>query len=319
MSNKIIEVIGNTASKTVSNVKLRSPEIFLFTGIAAGVAAGVTACVATRKLDAILEQTKEDVEMIHACAEDENLPQEYTDEDVKKDLVITYTKTGVQLVKLYAPAVSLGVVAIGCVLKSHNILSKRNASIAAAYAVVDASYKKYRERVIDRFGEQVDKELKYGIKAKRITETVIDEETSKEKKVKKSINVVEDPNVASEYARFFEEYTRDEDGNVIKNMAWENDNQINLAFLLAQQEYANQLLQRKGRVFLNEVYDMLCLPRSQAGWAVGWEYNKDGDNYISFGIHKDAQNYSDFIYNDEEAILLDFNVDGVIVDKLRKY
>lgn len=315
--------ITQFANKVAFGVKKNSPTILVVTGIVTGVAATVTACRATTKLNDILEKSKNDVELIHGAIGDETLPEKYTEEDAKKDLIITYTKTGVEIIKLYAPAAGMGLLAIGCILKSHDILSKRNASIAAAYAVVDASYKKYRERVVDRFGEQVDKELKYGIKAKKITETVVDEETGKEKKVKKSIDVVEDPNVASEYARFFEEYTRDEKGNVIRNMAWEADSQLNLAFLLSQQAYANQLLEAKGYVFLNEVYDLLCLPRSQAGNVVGWKYDKDsngkGDNHISFGIHRDAQNYSDFIYNDEEAILLDFNVDGVILDELRKY
>lgn len=318
--------IKQFVNKGVFALKKNSPTILVGTGIVVGVVSTVTACKATTKLNDILEESKKNVDLIHKSVGDETLPQEYTEEDAKKDLVITYTQTGVKIAKLYAPAVALGAVSIGCILKSHDILSKRNVALAAAYATIDKGFKEYRERVVDRFGERVDKELKYGIKAKKITETVTDEETGKEKKVKKTVDTVDSFDIcASEYARFFEEYTRDNNGNVIKNPAWVPSGELNLEFLLIQQKHAQDMLESKGFITLNDVYDMLCLPRSQAGSIMGWRYDKNDPELcktvVDFGIFDSADNYSDFVYDNEgnEAILLDFHVMHNVYDKLRKY
>ncbi len=79
--------------------------------------------------------------------------------------------------------------------------------MGAAYAAIDKGFKEYRSRVIERFGEEVDRELKYNLKAKKFEETVVDEETGKEKKVKKNGFVVS-PGDISGYARFFENIHR---------------------------------------------------------------------------------------------------------------
>ena len=89
-------------------------------------------------------------------------------------------------------------------------------------------------------------------------------------------------------------------------------------YLRRQQDYANELLKAKGHLYLNEVYDILGLPRSKAGQIVGWVYdekNPIGDNYVDFGIYEQnrAKN-RDFVNGYEKTILLDFNVDGNILD-----
>lgn len=317
MTTSIISSVTNSFSKVGFELKKHSPEILLVTGIVGGVASAVLACRATLKVNDILEKSKEDVKAIHEVAETES-EEVYSEQDAKKDLVKVYARTGVELAKLYGPSVALGALSITSVAASHNILHKRNVAIAAAYATVDKSFKEYRGRVVDRFGNQVDRELKYGIKAKKVKETIVDEETGKEKKVTVVKQYV-DPDDVSGYARFFDEYTRDAYGNVVKNPCWDPNNEYNLMFLKAQQKRANDLLIAKGRLFLNEVYEMLGLPTSKAGQVVGWVYspkgeNANGDNYVDFGIYAAADNYSDFIYNDNEAILLDFNVDGNIWD-----
>lgn len=318
--------IKQFVNKGVFMLKKNSPTILVFTGIGVGIAGAVTACRATTKLNDILEETKTNVDLIHKSVDDETLPEKYTEEDAKKDLAITYAQTGVKIAKLYAPAVAMGVVSIGCILQSHNIMTKRNVALAAAYATVDKGFKEYRERVVDRFGERVDKELKYGIKAKKITETVTDEETGKKKKVAKTIDTVDEfRDMPSEYSRFFDQYTRDKDGNVIKNPAWVPNGELNLKFLLIQQDLAQNILEGKGYITLNEVYDMLCLPRSQAGSIMGWRYDKNDPELsltrVDFGIFDHADNFSDFIYDNEgnEAILLDPHVTHNVYDALPKY
>ena len=314
MNTAIIKNIGNSVSKATFKLRKHSPEILVVTGVVGTVASTVLACKATTKVNDILEDAKERIDVVHTIIdEDQAGEQKYSKKDGDKALTTVYVQTGLKLAKEYAPAVALGVMSIGCILGGHRILSKRNVALAAAYATIDQSFRKYRGNVVARFGEAVDKELKYNLKSEKVTETVVDEETGKEKKVKKTIQVAE---YASDYARFFEEYTVDEKGNRVKNPCWDKTPEYNLMFLKAQQQYANDLLKSRGHVFLNEVYDMLGIPRSKAGQVVGWVYNDEnpvGDNYIDFGIYSGgSQNFSDFVYGTDGAILLDFNVDGNI-------
>lgn len=309
MKNNLIKSVSKAIGKAGFQMRKHSPEILAAVGAIGTVASAVMACKATTKVNGIMEETKQQVNDVHTVLEDENVSiEKYSEEDAKKDLTIIYAQTGVKLVKLYAPSVALGILSLGCMLTSNNILRKRNVALAAAYTAIDKGFKDYRGRVVERFGEVVDRELKYGIKAKKITETVVDEETGKEKKVKKTVDVVGDPTEYSDYARFFDEACP----------AWEKDSEYNLMFLRAQQQYANDLLRSRGHLFLNEVYDMIGIPRSKAGQVVGWVYNEDnpvGDNYVDFGmydIHREV--VRDFVNGYERSILLDFNVDGNIWD-----
>lgn len=303
----IFKNAGLTANKFGLQIKKYSPEILVGVGIVGTVASAVMACKATTKVNDILEDTKEKVDQVHMVVADENIPEEkYSEEDAKKDLAIIYVQSGIKLAKLYAPSVILGTLSIGCMLTSNNILRKRNIALAAAYTAVDTSFKEYRNRVVERFGKEIDRELKYNIKAKKITETVIDEETGEEKKVKETVAVLDNPTQYSDYARFFDEL----------NPNYEKDAEFNMMFLRSRQQYANDLLQSRGHLFLNEVYDMLDIPRSKAGAVVGWIYNSEnGDNYVDFGLTDvRRKGVREFVNGYERAILLDFNVDGVIWD-----
>lgn len=228
--------------------------------------------------------------------------QEYTTEDGKKDTVVVYAQTGMKLAKLYGPAIILGTLSITSILASNNILRKRNVALGAAYAAIDKSFKEYRGRVIERFGEQVDTELKYGIKAKKFEEIEVDPETGKEKKVKKTV-MVADPNLQSDYAVYFDSKSRN----------YETNPDYNRMFLKAQQAFANDKLQTRGHLFLNEVLDDLDLPRTPAGQIVGW--TKDGpDGYVNFRIVEVERETEDGRH--EPALLLDFNVEGNIWEKM---
>ena len=319
---EIMNRVRGTFGRMGLKLKKHSPEILIVVGVIGTVASAVMACKATTKLNDILEKAKEDVNTIHECMENEcvvpdaSKPEEiveYTEEDGKKDLTIVYVQTGIKLVRLYAPAVALGALSLASVLTSNNILRKRNVALAAAYTAVDKSFKEYRSRVVDRFGDEVDRQLKYNIKAQEVEETVVDEESGEEKVIKKTVQV-SDIGEYSEFARFFDELSP----------YWEKDADYNLMFVRAQQQYANDLLRSRGHVFLNEVYDMLGIPRTKAGQIVGWVYDPkhpNGDNYIDFGMYetyrlRDGQivDGQDFLNGTERSILLDFNVDGNVLD-----
>lgn len=305
MKNKteIMKSVNGVASKTVMKLKKHSPEILVMAGIAGTVVSAVLACKATTKVAEILDETKGTLDTIHEGMETGAINgQEYTTEDGKKDTVVVYAQTGMKLAKLYAPAIILGTLSITSILASNNILRKRNVALGAAYAAIDKSFKEYRGRVIERFGEQVDTELKYGIKAKKFEEIEVDPETGKEKKVKKTV-IVADPNLQSDYAVYFDSKSRN----------YETNPDYNRMFLKAQQAFANDKLQTRGHLFLNEVLDDLDLPRTPAGQIVGW--TKDGpDGYVNFRIVEVERETEDGRH--EPALLLDFNVEGNIWEKM---
>ena len=174
-------------------------------------------------------------------------------------------------------------------------------ALTAAYAAVDEAFKRYRERVVEKYGEEEDRNLRY-----ESEEIEYIDEKGKTKKVLRA----SDENEHSMYARFFDEYSP----------SWSKEPEYNYVFLRCQQNWANDMLRARGHLFLNEVYDMLGINRSRAGSVVGWLIGDEGDNQIDFGIF-DPNNESarDFVNGREGSILLDFNVDGVIYDKIREH
>lgn len=305
---EIMNNVTRTFNKVGFKFKKHSPEILVAAGVVGVVASGVMACKATTKLSGILEEHKEQTNQINNYVEEHGHTSEYNEEDQKKDLAIVYTQTGVKVAKLYAPAIILGAVSITAIVASNRILNRRNAALAAAYTVVDKGFKEYRGRVIERFGKELDRELRYNIKAKEVEEIVANEDGT-ETVVKDTVDVAT-INTYSDYARFFD------DGCI----GWDKDPEFNLMFLRRQQDMANEKLRSTGYLFLNEVYDMLGIPRTKAGQCVGWVYdekNPVGDNYVDFGIyntHNEANR--NFVNGYERTILLDFNVDGNILDMM---
>lgn len=302
MKEKMMRLYNNSKN----GIQKHSPEILAGVGVIGTVTSAVMACKATLKLNDILDDCKETRNKIKEVADNPKYENEYTPEDVKKDITINYTQTAVKIAKLYAPAVILGSASLGCLLASNDILRKRNAALSAAYMTVDKSFKEYRGRVAERFGEEVEKEIRYNIKAQEI-ETVVANEDGSETVVMEEAKVM-DPNLYSDYAKFFDE----------ANPNWQNDPEYNLMFLKSQQQYANDLLKARGRLFLNEVYDMLGIDRTKAGQVVGWTYNPNnptGDNFVDFGIYDmSKERVRAFVNGYETNILLDFNVDGNVWD-----
>lgn len=305
MKQEIINKATRLLSSTQYQVKKHSPEILMVAGIAGTIVGTVLACKATTKVSEIIEEKNKNVEDVHTCLEDNT--KEYTEEDSKKDLTIIYAQTGVKLFKLYAPAIGVMALSFTSIIAGHKVLKKRNIAIAAAYAAIDKGFKQYRKNVIEKFGEDIDQQMRFGLKSKEIKKKDKDGKTVKETEyyIDPDANPLDN---ISEYARFFDAAS--------SNFA--KDPEYNMMFLRRQQDYANEMLKSRGHLFLNEVYDLLDIPRSKAGQVVGWVYDKNGntkgDNYVDFGLYRNDQGTRRFVNGLEYNILLDFNVDGVIYD-----
>lgn len=308
MKSEFVNGVTRAFGKVGLSLKKHSPEILLVVGVVGTVASTVMACKATTKVKDILEETKEQVDQVHEVLEsDEISEEEYSVEDSKKDLAIIYAQTGLKFVKLYGPSLAVGALSLISILTSHKMLRARNLALATAYTAATKAFKDYRGRVVDRFGKELDRELRYNIKAKEIEEVVVNEDGT-ETTVTTTVNVA-DPNAFSIYSIAFCE----------GNNGWTKDPELNKVFLLQTQNYANDKLKSRGWMSLNEVYDMLGAPRTKNGALAGWVYTDDssaGDNFVDFGIFDIYNNpkAGDFLNGRERSIILDFNCIGNVLD-----
>jgi len=290
-----LKPLTNLVGRQVLHVRKHSPVILFSAGVVGIVGTVVLASRATLKLEEVLEETQNKLELVN------NVQHErYSEDDRTKDKIILYVQGAGRVARLYGPAVVLGSLSIAALTGSHVILTKRNGALMAAYAVLDRGFREYRQRVIEKFGVEKDKEFRYGGEEREII--VEGKEGHKVKTVHDTI-----PGNPSIYARCFDKTCN----------SWSPVASYNQVYLRCQQNWANDMLRARGHLFLNEVYDMLHMPRSKEGSIVGWVVDGDGDGYVDFGIFKnDLFEASRFIRGDNDAVWLDFNVDGIIYDKI---
>lgn len=299
----IKQVVTSNVARQVLVAQKHSPTALFVVGVGGVIGTIVLASRATLRVDEVLTETQDTVERA-AEFRDRKDDDFYTEENYKRDMVLIHTKGAIKIAKLYAPAFLLGVVSIACLAGGQIVLSRRNAGLTLAYAAVDKAFKEYRTRVVDELGEDKDREFRYGFEDREIVV-----ETAKGHKVK-TVRTVK-PGEPSQYAKFFDEYSP----------SWEPNSEMNLYFIKCQQQWANDRLRARGHLFLNEVYDSLGIDRTGAGAQVGWVMRNDdgGDNYVDFGVFDESRERARaFVNGREKSILLDFNVDGVILDLIDK-
>lgn len=294
---KFLETIGKNCTKTAAKVgfalKKASPELMLVAGIAAVVGGTVMAIVNAPKAEEAIDSFHDDINAIHEAAEENE--ECYDIKLQKKDTAVAYRRMIVGVVKAYAPTFILETVGIGFLIGSHTIMKQRYASIAAAYAALDKSYKNYRKNVVERFGPDVDQELKYGIKTITVNET-----TEDGTEVQKEVQVVDD--ALNPYTRIF-------DAN---NTGWEKNPYYTLSNLKRLQESVNDLLHERGVVSLNQVLGMLGYPPVKEGVYMGWIDKKDEIVNIDFGIRNvNRPATQDFLNGIEDVVMLDFS-EGIV-------
>jgi len=289
------KAVTQSAGRHILNAKQQSPHVFFAAGVIGVVGAAVLACRATLKLSPVLDDFKQDIEGVKSgAAELEEIGRRPSDGDIRKDLAYVYLRDSAKIVRLYAPAAVVGIVSVSALTGSHVALTRRNSALTATVVALHEAYNEYRDRVREEVGEDREKELHLGIQKQKV----------KGSDGKMITQHTFDPNAARLYARIFDEY----------NPNWKNNAEYNKTFLRAKQNYCNDMLQARGYIFLNEVYEELGMDHSKAGQFVGWIISDEGDNFVDFGIFGPEQ--TAFVNGWEPSIWLDFNVDGVITDKI---
>lgn len=288
--------ISRSVSRSVLKTKKNSPSLFFGVGIVGVIGGTVLACRATLRLPEVLEDFQEDVDGLKETHDRRiaDPTDDFTERDAVRDTLYIYSKNSLEVAKLYAPSVAVGAVSIASLTGSHITLKRRNEALTAAFTGLTAAYQEYRRRVQNELGKERELDIHHGADNRIV---------HRPDGLTEVVKVV-DPNHFSIYARVFDESCA----------AWEKGPGVNRIFVQAAQNYFNARLHTKGHVFLNEVYDHFGFEHTPAGAVVGWVLGSDGDNYIDFGMF-DAYN-SMFVNEQERSIILDFNVDGVIYDKI---
>jgi hypothetical protein len=315
--NVNLSSIRNTVTRSFGRTGLvaqkHAPEILLGLGLVGGVVAAVLAAKATLKLEGVLIDHDENLAKIEfktvfpPDAEGNRTSQE----DANKQKAMVYLKTGVELTKLYGPALSIGAASVGAILASHGVMKNRQVALISAYTVLQEGYKAYRNRVVEELGEEKERLIHLGLKEETITTEEVNEDG---KKVKGKKTVLVHDGFPSVYAVFFDESSPN----------WRTDAQLNRFFLQSQERYANDVLISRGHIFLNEVYDALGIPRTKEGAVVGWVLKdpekmvaEGRDGHVSFNLFNGEYGPArDFINGYNRSVLLDFNVDGIILNEI---
>jgi len=282
-------------------VKKYAPEILTGVGLVSMSAGAFLAVRSTLRLEetvARAERRVNDTKQSYALSqENPDEVEEYTEANYKRQLYRVYLRNVLEFTKLYGPATSLFISGAGAILAGHGIMRKRNVALVAAYNAVEKSFAAYRARVIEDLGADKDRDYRLGIT----------ESSEKGPDGKKTVVTEVDPTKMSKYARVFDE----------GNDYWQDGAGYNQFFLTSEQNRLNDKLLATGHIFLNEVYERLGFPHTPEGAVVGWIISKDGDNFIDFGLYDaSTQSKRNFINGWEKNIWLDFNVDGVIYDKI---
>ena len=257
----IIKSCKKVVTKTIPDFAVKHlPEILMITGIASIGTGFVVGCSKSTKLKDVSEQVSIGIENDKTKIEN--------DQDKTLKIIPIYIKNGAKYVKLYWLPVTFELLGIASVAGSYLVQRKRGKELAAAYVALAISSANYRQAVKERYGEEVDKELAYGVK----TETI---ETQKGKKTitteNKKVNAPDDYRIT---------YKKGCPG-------WVDNELLRESYLYGIEKHCNNILNIKRKLFLNDVYDLLGYPRTQQGQIFGWYIAPDEDlqdNRVIFDI-----------------------------------
>lgn len=169
---------------------------------------------------------------------------------------------------VYIPAVVVGVSTITCIVGS-NILNKRQqASLASAYALLDSSYKEYKGKLKELYGEEAHNNIVDAI----AVEKVKDDWGVKGSYFTEICNLSEEEETG-EPCLFYDEHS---------NRYFE----ATIERVMSAEYHLNRNYILRGYSFLNEFYDFLGLESTDYGSVLGWAPRDEGMYWIEFNHRK---------------------------------
>ena len=322
MNIKLPEKMTMAFTKAKFNVKQSSPEILLVTGLVCMGGAVVTAVIASRKHNELLEDhelrleeakinTLEEVEYSDEEVEDGECGIHYivNEKERRKEVAKCYITTGLSFVKLYGPTAALMAFSTASFIGMHNIQAGRIAGLTGAYTGLREAFEKYQENNIKLNGEESHELCKYGW-------TEEEEKTGKngKKTVKKTpLEVVPESHNGQYIFEFCAPSLVDGAGNKFKGTtSFTGKPYTDRIFIESQEKFMNDRLKAGFPVLLNDCLDALGLDRTVDGMVLGWL--PDDEKHIEFNISMPCNR--DFLNAKLGATcMIEFNVMDVVYSK----
>ena len=204
-------------------IKRNAPTILSCLGVAGVVATTVTAVKATPKALSLAKQAEEE----------------------KGDKLSKWEKVNLAG-PVYIPTVITGIATVACILGSNVISNRQQAALMSAYALLDSSYKEYKKKTDELYGEDAGKQIRG--------------EIAKDKYTGDGSSLDDDKELFFDFysGRYFES-TKE-------------------AVTLAEYE-TNRALVVNGAVCLNEYYDFLGLEQRPEYDLLGWSCGQIEEMY----------------------------------------
>lgn len=290
-------VISSVSSRMSFTLNQNAPSICLAVGIGGVVAAGIIACVQTLKVPAMIEDVQEQEQKLKETADKtvEVVDGDIVDEDEKEtaladDIRKMRLTTGVAIAKLYIPAIIIATCGFCLIVHSHYQMAARNVALYGAYLALQKEFDEYRENVKERFGEDVDKQLRFNVNPDKIREQLEGE--------------ADTPSTALIEARtrfLFDENNSD---------LYQKNMEYNIHLISIAEHNLNHLLRANGHIFVNEALAELHLPLIQSGQDNGWIYDPMVEHKIVLSTY--------YVEDDNRGgIWIEMNIDGDIRHSLQ--
>lgn len=157
----------------------------------------------------------------------------------------------------YVPAAIVGVSTLACIVGANVLNTRQQASLMSAYALLDSSYKDYKNKVLELYGEDGNKQVKESLAQDKYEE--------------------EDITVSEDKILFYDEFSRRYFESTIEDVQ-------------RAEYHLNRDLSMRDYATVNEFYDYLGLPHidggDELGWSTGMNFDYYWQSWIDFGHHK---------------------------------
>lgn len=264
------------------------PGICIVVGIVLGGAAVIMTGIDTYKNKEKLAANADKIKKLKAPVEEtsENSESDVLISEEEKKILLTSARKQfmIDFARTYWKEAILSTGAVFFILHGKKLYKHQIAELGAMYGALLESYRRYRQNVINDIGAEKDQEYMYGLTKVESVDSETGEVTEN------YISANKEP-ALSPYARWLNEGIYDESTGqwIWMNTVYDNDRIKMQRNIRATQDDFNDILIRRGYVTLNEVYDKLGFPQTEAGQHVGWVSGgfvdgKPCDNFIDFGV-----------------------------------